>query len=138
MEKNDDKRQQLISEVLAPTAGTAPAELHAHAMSAWHRLAAHLSPLIGEAGFCALYGRAVRLAAPGAHWPATAFGLRSIATLLATLADNLATLDADAAQAANAALLDTFTKLLAGLIGAALTTRLMNTAWADAPDRKST
>ena len=138
MEKNDDKRQQLIREVLAPAARTAPTDVRAHAMSAWHRLAAHLSPLIGEAGFCALYGRAVRLSAPGAQWPAAAHGARAIATMLATLDEHLATLDADATQAANAALLDTFTKLLAGLIGAALTTRLMNTAWADAPDRKST
>lgn len=138
MEKIDDKRQQLISEVLAQTAGPHQADVLAQAMNAWQRLAAHLSPLIGEAGVCALYGRSVRLAAQDAHWPATSYGVRSMATLLDTLGDDLAALDADAAHAANAALLDTFTKLLEGLIGAALTTRLMNTAWADAPDRKST
>jgi hypothetical protein len=136
MEKHDDKRQQLIGQVLAAPAGTGPADAPARALDAWRRLAAHLCPLVGEAGFCALYARAVRLA-PG-DWPAVPLGARSVEALLATLAETLAAADPPQAGAANAALLETFTKLLSGLIGEALTARLLNTAWAERPDGKRT
>ncbi|WP_229458102.1 hypothetical protein [Massilia glaciei] len=138
MEKNDDKRQQMIREVLAVPGGDSGADTLARAMLAWVRLAAHLSPLIGEAGFCALYGRAVRLSSPEGDWPAATHGVRSIAALLATLNSSLAAVAPSTASAANAALLETFTRLLAGLIGEALTIRLLNTAWAVRPDGKST
>jgi hypothetical protein len=128
MEKNDDKRQQLIRAALAP----------ACAMGAWRRLAAHLCPLVGEAGFCALYGRAVRLSALGEAWQAAPLGVRSVEVLFATHEQNLAAAGPDLAGAANAALLETFTRLLSGLIGEALTARLLNTAWAERPDGKST
>jgi hypothetical protein len=138
MEKNDDTRKQLIREVLAAPTESAQPEMLARAMLAWMRLAAHLSPLIGEAGFCALYGRAVRLSSPDGDWPAATHGVRSIATLFATLNTSLGAISPDKACAANAALLESFTKLLAGLIGEALTIRLLNTAWAIGPDGKST
>src|SRR5450830_644912 len=51
MDKNDDKRHQLVSSVLAITAGASQAELVAQALQAWERLAAHLCPLVGDAGF---------------------------------------------------------------------------------------
>lgn len=138
MEKNDDKRQQLIREVLEPTADSGCVGGFARAMGAWRRLAAHLCPLVGEAGFCALYGRAVRLSALGEAWLAAPLGVRSIEVLFATHEQNLAAVDPAQADAANAALLETFTRLLSGLIGEALTARLLNTAWAERPDGKST
>ena len=154
MEKNDDKRQQLIRDVL-PFAGAhadgvvvddvvvddvTADDVAADAMRAWRQLAAHLNPLIGEAGFCALYGRAQRLSAQEevGERLAASQGARTIEALLATLADSLAALDAQTVHSSCSALLDTFTRLLSGLIGEALTTRLLNTAWADRPDRKST
>jgi hypothetical protein len=137
MEKNDDKRQQIIRAVLALSDGSQDGDALAHAMHAWQRLAAHLCPLIGEAGFCALYGRAVRLTSGNEDWPPIPHGVRSIDILFATLEENLATHPAQAG-AANLALLETFTKLLSGLIGEALTARLLNTAWAERPDGKRT
>jgi hypothetical protein len=137
MEINDDKRLQLIREVLAPSDGIRNADALAHAMRAWQRLAAHLCPLIGEAGFCALYGRAVRLTCANEDWPPIPHGVRSIDTLFSTLEESLATHPVQAC-AANLALLETFTKLLSGLIGEALTARLLNTAWAERPDGKRT
>lgn len=137
MDKNDDKRLQLIHEVLAPTAGMRGADDVAHSLRTWERLAAHLSPLIGEAGFCALYGRAMRLVIPQHPWLTPSASSQPIHILLSTLKENLASIDPENAGQANSTLLDTFTKLLSGLIGAALTTRLLNTAWADEPEGKN-
>lgn len=139
MDKNDDKRQQLIRLVLTSAAGANDAEVVAHALRIWARLAAHLGALIGEAGFCALYGRTMRLVMPhhpcfqrlGASGPSP-----TVDVLLAALGEHLAS-DPEQAAAANAALLDTFTRQLSGLIGEALTTRLLNTAWADEPEGKN-
>jgi hypothetical protein len=131
MDKNDNTRRQLIQNVLAMPDGAPAASVHAHSLACWSDLAAHLSPLIGEAGFCALYLRASSLTNAERQWPPAMQGARSVSHLLAALQDNLAALPPQQAIAANAALLDTFTKLLAGLIGEGLTTRLLNTAWAD-------
>ncbi len=137
MDKNDDKRLQLLHEVLAPAAGMSGADDVARSLRTWERLAAHLSPLIGEAGFCALYGRAVRLVIPLHPCLTPGVSSQPIHLLLSTLKENLASIDPVNAGQANSTLLDTFTKLLAGLIGAALTTRLLNTAWADEPEGKN-
>jgi hypothetical protein len=138
MEKNDDKRQQLIREVLAIATATSHTEALARGIRAWEQLAAHLSPLIGEAGFCALYGRAQRLSSTGDDRRTANSGLRSTSVLLEKLRHNWGAMEPAAANLANAAVLETFTKLLSGLIGEALTTRLLNTAWADRPEGKST
>ena len=137
MEKYDDKLPQIIREVRSLSVGSPDAAAIAHAMRSWQRLAAHLCPLIGEAGFCALYGRAVRLASVNEDWPPIPHGVRSIDILFATLEESLATHPVQAC-AVNLALLETFTKLLSGLIGEALTARLLNTAWAERPDGKRT
>ncbi|MES2149537.1 MAG: hypothetical protein V4508_07060 [Pseudomonadota bacterium] len=136
MDKNDDRRRQLIRDVLAATEAQGHDDVLARAMPAWERLAAHLSPLVGEAGFCALYLRALRLSAPDEHWHNAIPGTRSVQTLLAALRDSLGAIDAQDAKLANATLLDTFTKLLSGLIGEGLTTRLLNTAWTDRSEGK--
>lgn len=50
MPKRDEKRRQLILEALAPKAG-ADRNAVDHALWPWERLAVHLTPLIGDAGF---------------------------------------------------------------------------------------
>lgn len=137
MEKYDDTRQQLISEVLALTSVTRDSDVAARAMSAWERLAANLHPLIGEAGYCALYARAVHLTAANGGWQQDNDETRSISALFAQLRVELTSIDPVLACKANAAVLETFTRLLSGLIGEALTTRLMNTAWAERPEGNS-
>ncbi len=137
MDKNDDKRQQLIADVLALQAGASNADTVARSLRTWELLAAHLSPLIGEAGFCALYGRTMRLVIAQYPWLTPALSSQPIDALLSTLKENLSSIDPASAGQATGALLDTFTRLLSGLIGEALTTRLLNTAWADVPEGKN-
>ncbi|MDB5774954.1 MAG: hypothetical protein JWP38_1087 [Herbaspirillum sp.] len=135
MEKND-KRQQLIIKMLAFNDAASHADAVARAEDIWGRLATHLSQLIGETGFNALYGRSVRLVLVQFDWLTMPKSSQSPGTLFTTLKNNLLSVDAASANDANIALLDTFTKLLSGLIGEALTTRLLHTALADEPEEK--
>ena len=103
----------------------------------WQRLAIQLSPLIGDSGFCALYGRAARLAAPGFAWLKPLPAGKTIATLLVSLRERYAAAEPRDARMANDAILNTFTKLLAGLIGEALTMQLLDAAPAGEGAQKS-
>ena len=136
MDKDDHTRQRLIRQAVARNPRTGDTQPVARALRAWERLALHLSPFIGEAGYCALYGRALRLAS--SLYPALTPSLpaQTIDALFSSLKENLTSIDPATAGEANLALLDTFTKLLSGLIGEALTTRLLNIAWADEPEGK--
>jgi hypothetical protein len=128
MEKNDDKRQQLLVELMASSGGAPPHIGKDHLLLPWWRLGRQLSPLIGDSGFCALFGRTVRLAGPGFGWGLVGPSAKSIEGLIAFLSDGFSSGDPDAAATANAALLDTFLKLLADVIGEALTIRLVRSA----------
>jgi hypothetical protein len=128
MEKNDDKRQQLLVELMASGGVPPPQDGKAHLLQPWWLLSRQLSPLIGESGFCALFGRTVRLTGPGFRWLPVGPSPKSIDALIATLSDGFGAGDPDAAGVANAALLDTFLKLLADVIGEALTIRLVRSA----------
>jgi hypothetical protein len=129
MEKNQMARQRAIGDILRRSGGP-PEQVLADGMLAWEQLAAHLSSLIGEAGFCALYARAFAVAGAPETLVRSSASLRSIDSLVEQLRAGLATLEPAQARDVNAAVLDTFTKLLSGLIGDGLTARLLNTAWA--------
>lgn len=105
-------------------------------LRSWTQLAAHLSPLIGPSGFCALYARAQRVALSEDQRMDIRPSLRSPELLLDLMRAHLAALGPAAAMGANGAVLDTFTGLLSGLIGARLTERLQASAWARAPEGK--
>jgi hypothetical protein len=94
----------------------------------WRRIAQQLCPLIGESGFCALFGRATHVVAPEHAWLAPHQPCRSPEQLFASLEERLASVDAQRAAAANEALLRTFTQLLSALIGEKLTQRLLASA----------
>jgi hypothetical protein len=96
----------------------------------WRRIATHLCPLIGDSGFCALFGRAVHVIGPDHAWLAPPQACRSPAKLFTTLEERMALVDAERAASANDALLRTFTQLLAALIGDKLTQRLLASATA--------
>ena len=98
----------------------------------WRHIALQLCPLIGESGFCALFGRAVHVVGPDHAWIAPQQPCRSPEQLLALLDERLASIDAGRAATANDALLRTFTQLLATLIGEALTQRQLASATASA------
>ena len=105
-------------------------------LRSWAQLAAHLSPLIGPAGFCALYARAQRVALSADRCMLIRPSLRSPELLIVQLRAHMMALGPAAAMRANLAVLDTFTGLLSGLIGARLTERLQASAWAQAPEGK--
>lgn len=94
----------------------------------WRQLAAQLSPLIGDSGFCALFGRAARLSVVQFGWLASMPAGKSIDALLVALGHHLASAGQTQAGPANALLLTTFTKLLTGLIGGALTMQILDSA----------
>lgn len=127
MENDDDKRQQLLLEIMTDTGATSPDSTD-ELLRPWRRLAANLSPLIGESGFCALHLRATRLVAGRFEWLAAAQSCKSIERALEALGATYGSQEPPAARAGNAALLDTFTRLLSDLIGQALTMRLLHSA----------
>lgn len=92
----------------------------------WQLLAIQLSPLIGDSGFCALYGRAARLVSARAGQAVPTAPGKPLAALLAALRAHYDSVDAADAARTNDALLTTFTKLLTGLIGEALTMQLLD------------
>ncbi|MFC0254522.1 hypothetical protein [Massilia consociata] len=109
-----------------PTAGSG--EL----LHPWRRIATQLCPLIGESGFCALFGRAVHVIGPDHAWLAPQHPCRSPDQLFNSLEERMALVDGERAVAASDALLRTFTQLLAALIGERLTQQLLATATATA------
>ncbi|MDQ2823471.1 MAG: hypothetical protein M3Y65_24355 [Pseudomonadota bacterium] len=94
----------------------------------WQQLVLQLGPLIGDSGFCALYGRAVRLASQQFGWLIPISSRTSTAVMLGGLRAQFAAAGQAQASAANTVLLTTFKKLLTGLIGAALITQILDTA----------
>ena len=108
----------------APQGGAGVGEL----LQPWRRIATHLCPLIGESGFCALFGRAVHVIGPDHAWLAPPQVCRLPEQLFTTLEERMALVDAERAASANEALLRTFTQLLAALIGNKLTQRLLESA----------
>lgn len=94
----------------------------------WQQLVLQLGPLIGDSGFCALYGRAVRLASQQFGWLIPISSRTSTAVMLGGLRAQFAAAGQTQASAANTVLLTTFKKLLTGLIGAALITQILDTA----------
>jgi hypothetical protein len=133
MNINDDKRQQLLDELMAGGGESANGAL----LQPWRHLARQLSPLIGESGFCALFGRSGRLVAARYGWLMAGSSFKTIDVLIAALGDSFDGVAADEVRAGNIALLDTFTRLLADLIGEALTTRLLNAASQRQGDQKN-
>ena len=133
MDKKDEKRRQVIRAVLAQTGSVDAGERH---LLPWRSLALHLSPLIGETGFGALYGRTRRLLAQQHSCLTIGSSSQALDTLLQALKEDLARAEPAQAALANEALLTTFTRLLSELIGEALTTQLIGTAWnvAQAPN----
>lgn len=136
MDNNDEKRRHLLAQM---TTGDFPAHQRDHdsLLQPWRRLARHLSPLVGESGFCALYGRCGRLIQSNYAWLSGGAAPRTIDGALVDLAKRFAEAGPEQARAANGALLDTFTKLLADLIGEALTIRLLHAAVQDQGEPKN-
>lgn len=108
--------------------GPGRSEEHAQLIRSWRRLADQLGPLIGDSGFCALFGRACRVVGPEYGWLADTPPCKTHDTQINALDDMLASVAPEQAHAAHTALLKTFTELLASLIGQGLARRLTEAA----------
>lgn len=128
MDLHDHKRQELIARAIAACCADAGADPGGRRIEPWKQLAVHLCPLIGDSGFVALYRRAVRMIELRFAWMAPDEST-TVDESLAALRTQLESADPAMVGEANAALLHTFTQLLSGLIGEALTIRLLNAAW---------
>ena len=100
------------------------------AVSLWHDVATALSPIIGQQGVAALYNRSLHLVAATHPWLKTA---QEDSTRIPTFELLHRTLLLQAprhAATAAADLFTTFNQILASLIGASLTERLLKPVWA--------
>ena len=130
MERDDNKRRQSSDDGMAqPQAGATVDRLRP-----WRRISSQLAALIGESGFCALFGRALRTMAVRYDWMSVDTSRKTIDGLLLALERDLAGVERAVADIANAELLNTFTRQLSSLIGEALTARLLEQARAAEQD----
>ncbi|MFC4929669.1 hypothetical protein [Massilia sp. GCM10023247] len=142
MDHNEGRRPRSTNDADATSRpshpGTAGGEVPAVAalVQPWLRLSVQLTPLIGESGFCALFGRALRLSSVRFEGLATCDSARPLADLFTSLTRTLNEIGPEYAEAANGALLGTFTTLLGNLIGEALTKQLLQVASAGADEQK--
>jgi hypothetical protein len=95
----------------------------------WQRVAARISPVIGERGTDTLLSRCVHLTSNDYPWLAMAGDQGERESRLAVIKTRLAGAQPDAAREAGYALLTTFIGLLTTLIGETLTERLMGPVW---------
>lgn len=123
-----EERRQLVRNALACDPIRYD-ELVERALWAWRQLARQLTPLIGEPGFSALYGRALRLTIPAHPLFSSVQAGSSSPTLIASLQENLETAGSVSAMDGLVALADTFTGLLSALIGEPLTIKVLQSAW---------
>lgn len=121
----DSLRRQMIDAALTSD----PEAVVQTTLRLWSRLAPELIVIIGKGGFKPLYARSVRLTGVRYPWmlqgAAPTLGDQRFAPLQAHLEAQ------EVAQAvqASTALFNTFLDLLASLIGEALTTHLLYSAW---------
>ena len=125
METTEPTRGQLIE-----AAFTSHPETVANAtLQLWEQLAPPLVSIIGEDGFKPLYARSLRLAAKQHPWLAPDLTKSAIQDRFTDLQACLSRQDAAEARLGSRALFTIFLDVLASLIGEALTTYLLHSAW---------
>lgn len=127
-------RRQMIGRILTQNAGGRVADSGAvaeAAMRTWSRAAGELALLIGQGGVRAISARSIHVTRSSYPWLPELEESTQTETAFANLKLSLERREAADALEASTAFLVTFTDILATLIGEALTTHLMNSAWAD-------
>jgi hypothetical protein len=124
MEPPDPLRHQIIDSLMAqhPEGADAVSVL-------WEKLATEVSSIVGAGGFDSLYARSVFLAQSRFPWLAADSSSAQAGHRFASLKTSLATQTPAHASEANRLLLVTFTDIVASLIGEALTTGILRSAW---------
>jgi hypothetical protein len=127
MQIHDSPLQQLIIGLIKPDTE----RMVDTAIERWEQLATHIISIIGEGGFKSLYARSVHLTQSTFPW-LLADSLPPVANLpFAALKASLQGQTTALANEANQLLLITFTDILASLIGAHLTARILHLAWGE-------
>lgn len=125
MQTHDLTLQQLIMGLDNPDAE----KMVDTAIERWEQMATHIISIIGEGGFESLYARSVHLTQLTFPW-LLAVNLPPVANQrFADLKASLQGQSTALAKEANQLLLITYTGILASLIGAHLTTRILHLAW---------
>lgn len=136
MDKAADKRKQLVLDALHLTDDSDSQTVAAATLRTWKRLADHLTPVVGDIGFCALYARAAHLASP-AKAASSSGAAKSVEALFSTLNAELLESGPDIGPADVVPPLEVFVQLLSGLIGEALTMKILASAWAGQAQREN-
>lgn len=127
-------REQMIRRLLLQNAGGADANAHAitaATLRIWERVATELEALFGIRGVRALYERSLHLARQVHPWLADSKEPAPAEDPFRALRLGLEGVERDDALAASATFLIVSTDLLYKLIGAGLTTRLIDSSWVD-------
>ena len=111
------------------------AQIAAAVIAIWDEIDDSLTPILGQRGMAALYRRSLHLAAADHPWLEAPDEGEPPAIGPAALKSGLARQSSAVAAAGGSAFLQTFRDLLSGLIGPALTQRLLRTAWEDSSRR---
>lgn len=131
MSPEDQEERRWPAPLAGRVAGNADAGQIADAVVAiWLEIDQSLHPVIGHRGVAALFNRSLKLTA--AAYPWLAAGHRGALAAVDSSALRAALVQRTAAEAGAGccALFDSFHALLASLVGPALTSRLLRTAWA--------
>ncbi|VXC58899.1 hypothetical protein [Massilia sp. 9I] len=120
---------QLLATILARLGPDSSAADAASAAGIWHIVFTSLSPLIGPLSAGLLFERVLMLHTASFPWLADATTGASDASLLDAFVRTLHGRSATEIDAANRALLSSYTDELAGLIGASLASRLLQKAF---------
>lgn len=118
-------RHQMIESLATP-----PTEKGADAaMRLWEKMSTKIISIVGEGGFHSLYARSFFIARARFPWLAADELPTQTDQLFAQLKICFESQTPALARAANSLLLVTFTDILASLIGEALTTSILRSAW---------
>lgn len=99
-------------------------------LAVWGEIEVVLAPIIGQRGVAALFHRSLQLSSAQYPWLRVGSGNALDAVDTAALEAALQQQSTVIAAAAGAALLQSVHDLLAGLVGATLTSRLLHSVWA--------
>ena len=129
--RGKEMRRDAVPTMLAPDTVLGPDadEVARAVFERWQQIAERLEPVIGARGVDVLFGRALHLTTKRFPWLATSAALGNSAETLKQLAARFESQEASVATEAGAALLLTFTELLANMIGEPLTVRLLGSLW---------
>jgi hypothetical protein len=125
MATSDLPRHQIIKILMAqPPEKAADAAIHI-----WEQMASHIITIIGEDGFNSLYARSLFLSQAKFPWLSTSSPTPNAVHRFDELKTSLEAQAPAQASEANSLLLVTFIEILASLIGAQLTSHILQLAW---------